>query len=983
MRKNFIFLFSGIIFFVFLFCFQVRAEEGQDIRSKLAQLALAGEWEQVSAEISKMDPKNRQPQDDLLLGYASMDRKDWVKAWQCFSALDKSGQKQALADWADNLCKANPNSAMALVFKGDALARTGRYNDAVSALNRAVEIDPKIALAYDLRGLIMITEGRLAEGARDLDKALEFNPQMANPAYERGMVDLVSGYFDGAVTRFTELLQNEPKFFLARNARGAAYFLQAEYDLALKDFDQALLDNPDLQSARNNKIFVGMVRAKGLLSSDLCAAANISPKGVLGSMIIAIGKGPDHTDEATGIALETLAKQYPNKKIAIWDNPSVAIQDTLKGKIGVLAMDTDNRRYDVAGTIRAINAGRIDTVVLPYGYAATRTPTEVMAKMYKEAPAANGAIKGIISVNPQLGAGLGNGRLKELAVLTAGVNPNVSVSWNTQADKKMGEVAQQISTLPNFKLNVATNPYAMYACAPISKFKEGGVIECREPFRGWGGAVDTFNGLPDLAKFKYREPTAKPEIQAANTKGAAALDVIARPYHYEKLVDNMDNLIGLAGAIQPKSETPSTPGPLETQSPIDSYLANYGGSIRSRIYADKTFGLSSFSPPCDKQGRPLNTDPLAAANWRPLSRDEAIDRLQWEMAHQTDIKGEPNQYFKSLFKGVSGKNWWNGFADLQYKDPALSQITKMPEGEMKEFTFRNRPPVISTIGDFLNGNIPITKQEDAYYREYYQTEQFRKTSGQEVGFRKWLDANVESKAETAGFTSPFKNMGASSFGKERLADVWYQKVDSSMPDAKIVRDTLRQARQTGATDVSLVYSPDTLPFSQTLAKQLKTQGLNVNLIQDERLSPTRIVSAGMADATKNIYNSSIVLAVDKISHPGKDGLVCSSCEMPTLFTTYSKGNRDYAVGTLPGLLAPQLSTVPSSPQSSAKGVYLKLGSSDMDITTAKTTDLSFLQGEKTTIAKAAPAYEGEPDVSYPFLIFNASSVNPALTGVEK
>jgi len=536
-------------------------------------------------------------------------------------------------------------------------------------------------------------------------------------------------------------------------------------------------------------------------------------------MIIAIGTGPDRTDEATGLALETLSKQYPNEKIKIWDNPTVAIQESSKGRIGVLAMDTNNRRYDVAAAIQAIHAGRIDAVVLPYGYSATRIPIEVMADSPK------GAIKSIISINPQLGAGWGSGRLKELAAITAKVNPDISVSWNMQAGKNASEITEQVSALPNFKLNVANNPYAMHTCVPINRFKEGGVSESKEPFSGWGRTTSAFGDLPDMTKFKYREAGIKSKIQAADNKGEVVLDRIAKPYHYEKLVDGMDTLIGIAGATQGKPGASSVLGSLEAQGPSDFYLAGYGGSARVLIYSDKTFGISIFKPVYDKQGRPLSADHLAASNWQPLSRDEAINSLQSEMTHQTYNKGDPDSSFKNVFKGVFGRDWWNGFAQLGPADHTLAEINKMPLNDWKEFTFQNRGPVKSTIGAFLDGSIPITKQEDTFYREYYQADQLRKRSGQEIGFRKWFEAKIEIQPEAIGSVSSFQNLGASSFGRERLADVWYQQVNAITPIDKAVQDTMAQAKQTGADKVSLIYKPDALSFAKKLSDQLTSQGL--------------------------------------------------------------------------------------------------------------------------------------------------------------
>ncbi|MCX5884413.1 MAG: tetratricopeptide repeat protein [Proteobacteria bacterium] len=260
-------------------------------RDQSVKLALEKKWEQVYAELLSIDAKHRQLQDELLLGHASLDRKEWIQAWCCFDILDKSKQKDKLLKWAENLCKTNPDNAVVLLFKGDALARLGKYDDSISALDRAVELDPKLAIGYDLRGLVRIGLAEFPQAADDLARVQENLP---NALYERGILDVLTGDFEGAITRLTNLLNNEPRFFLARNARGVAYLLQAKYDLAFEDFDQVAREYPEFICARTNKTFGVDMRAKGLfVVEDIGRLAEIIPKGLLGSltMVIADEKG--------------------------------------------------------------------------------------------------------------------------------------------------------------------------------------------------------------------------------------------------------------------------------------------------------------------------------------------------------------------------------------------------------------------------------------------------------------------------------------------------------------------------------------------------------------------------------------------------------------------------------------------------------------------------------------------------------------------
>lgn len=261
----------------------VTGQREKQQREKAVNSALKEDWEQVFAELSFIDLKHLQPEDNLLLGYASLHLKDWIKAWEHFYAVDKSTQKDMLLSWSEKLCKENPSSAIAFVLKGDVLARLGKYEEAVRALDNAVKLDEKCALTYDVRGLVKITDGELHGGKDDLEKALQINPEISNVIFEKGIIYLITGDFEEATTHMSSLLNEEPKFFLARNARGVAYLLQAKYDEAMHDFEQVIHDNPAFVDARNNKTLAALLRAKGLFTVDIKNSAALSPKGILGA----------------------------------------------------------------------------------------------------------------------------------------------------------------------------------------------------------------------------------------------------------------------------------------------------------------------------------------------------------------------------------------------------------------------------------------------------------------------------------------------------------------------------------------------------------------------------------------------------------------------------------------------------------------------------------------------------------------------------
>jgi len=63
--------------------------------------------------------------------------------------------------------------------KGDALAKSGRHQEALQCFDKALEIDPKDAKAWALKGATLGMLNRHEEALQCLDKALELDPRYA------------------------------------------------------------------------------------------------------------------------------------------------------------------------------------------------------------------------------------------------------------------------------------------------------------------------------------------------------------------------------------------------------------------------------------------------------------------------------------------------------------------------------------------------------------------------------------------------------------------------------------------------------------------------------------------------------------------------------------------------------------------------------------------------------------------------------------
>ena len=97
------------------------------------------------------------------------------------------------------------NRAAAKVAKGD-------LDDALTDVNRAIELDPKSAVAYNGRGVIKKKKGDLDGAIADYNRAIQANPRYALPYYNRGLVEDAKGDVDSAIADYNRAIELDPKY---------------------------------------------------------------------------------------------------------------------------------------------------------------------------------------------------------------------------------------------------------------------------------------------------------------------------------------------------------------------------------------------------------------------------------------------------------------------------------------------------------------------------------------------------------------------------------------------------------------------------------------------------------------------------------------------------------------------------------------------------------------------------------------------------
>jgi tetratricopeptide (TPR) repeat protein len=128
--------------------------------------------------------------------------------------------------------------------QGLLFATTQRYENALNAFTRALEINPRYAEAYNQRGIILGKKDRFDQAIVDFTKAIEINPRYAVAYNNRGVLRAKKGNFDKGINDFTTALEIDPFYADAYYNRGVTWADIGDIQNALVDFKKALKQKP-------------------------------------------------------------------------------------------------------------------------------------------------------------------------------------------------------------------------------------------------------------------------------------------------------------------------------------------------------------------------------------------------------------------------------------------------------------------------------------------------------------------------------------------------------------------------------------------------------------------------------------------------------------------------------------------------------------------------------------------------------------------
>lgn len=139
-----------------------------------------------------------------------------------------AGNWPALLAHSETILKEKPKDADAQAWKGEALARLGRFEESSEALRKAVKADPKAPHAWNNLGRGALQRKAWAEAKEAFDKALALQPGQMEALFNRGIAHFNLKQYAASRDDFRAALAQRPGDpVLRENLRQAERMLAA------------------------------------------------------------------------------------------------------------------------------------------------------------------------------------------------------------------------------------------------------------------------------------------------------------------------------------------------------------------------------------------------------------------------------------------------------------------------------------------------------------------------------------------------------------------------------------------------------------------------------------------------------------------------------------------------------------------------------------------------------------------------------------
>ncbi|MFC2011271.1 tetratricopeptide repeat protein [Chloroflexota bacterium] len=178
-----------------------------------------------------------------------MTAEEWFEKGFALGGQDK--YEEALKAY-NKAIELDPQYVLAWNNKGNTLGELGRHEEALEAYNKAIEIDPKDALAWNNRGVTLYKLEKYQEALEAYNKAIEIDPLYAKAWYNKGNILYKLKKYQEALEAYNKAIEIDPKDALAWNNRGVTLYKLESYPEALEAYNKAIELDPQYALAYSN-----------------------------------------------------------------------------------------------------------------------------------------------------------------------------------------------------------------------------------------------------------------------------------------------------------------------------------------------------------------------------------------------------------------------------------------------------------------------------------------------------------------------------------------------------------------------------------------------------------------------------------------------------------------------------------------------------------------------------------------------------------
>ncbi|NOR46454.1 MAG: tetratricopeptide repeat protein [Methanosarcinaceae archaeon] len=222
---------------------EFKAEALLKLTPKLLEM---GENEDARYEINKLK--------EHAAKYKVAELEDEISRFELRLFFSENKYEEAI-EAIDKALEINPSDDIALKIKDIVLATLGKYEEALEVLNKALEINPVNCYALTSKGKVLAKLGKYEKAIEVFNKVLEINPVNYYALANKGVLLIDLGKIKEALETFNKALEIDPNDNFALASKGFALVILKKYEEALEVLNKALEIDPNYELTLMNKAF--------------------------------------------------------------------------------------------------------------------------------------------------------------------------------------------------------------------------------------------------------------------------------------------------------------------------------------------------------------------------------------------------------------------------------------------------------------------------------------------------------------------------------------------------------------------------------------------------------------------------------------------------------------------------------------------------------------------------------------------------------